>query len=101
MQVVERRREQATEVVSIPLLWRGARQGGVVEPRREPATEAGRGAVVKGRQVLPDTRIRLSHLLSFPLRGNELLNHWIPAFAGMTARPAVRRLSGIAKGLSE
>ena len=34
--VVERRREQAAEVVSIPLLWRGARQGGVVgvEPQQ-------------------------------------------------------------------
>ena len=31
MQVVERRREQTAEVVPIPLLWRGARQGGVVE----------------------------------------------------------------------
>ena len=39
MQVVELRREQAAEVVSIPLLWRGARQGGVVEPRREQAAE--------------------------------------------------------------
>ena len=30
-EVVERRREQAAEVFPIPLLWRGARQGGVVE----------------------------------------------------------------------
>ena len=29
----------AAEVVPIPLLWRGARQGGVVEPRRKQATE--------------------------------------------------------------
>ena len=27
------------EVVPIPLLWRGARQGGVVEPRLEPAAD--------------------------------------------------------------
>ena len=33
--VVERRRAQAAEVVPVPLLWRGARQGGVVEPRLE------------------------------------------------------------------
>ena len=32
--------------------------------------QEGRGAVVKGRQVLLDTRLRLLHLLSFPLRGN-------------------------------
>ena len=31
--------EQAAEVVPIPLLWRGARQGGVVEPRLEQAAE--------------------------------------------------------------
>ena len=31
-EVVERPREQAAEVVPVPLLWRGARQGGVVEP---------------------------------------------------------------------
>ena len=28
------------------------------------------GTAVKGRQVLPDTRLRLLHLLPFPLRGN-------------------------------
>ena len=39
MQMVERRREQAAEVVPVPLLWRGARQGGVVEPRLEQAAE--------------------------------------------------------------
>ena len=33
MQVVERRLERAAEVVPVPLLWRGARQGGVVESR--------------------------------------------------------------------
>ena len=43
MQVVERRREQAAEVVPIPLLWRGARQGGVVEPRLEQAAERSPG----------------------------------------------------------
>ena len=31
----------AAEVVPIPLLWRGARQGGVVEPRLEQAAEEG------------------------------------------------------------
>ena len=40
MQVVERRWEQAAEVVPIPLLWRGARKGGVVEPRLEQAADA-------------------------------------------------------------
>ena len=39
MQVVERRREQAAEGVPVPLLWRGARQGGVVEPRLEQAAD--------------------------------------------------------------
>ena len=33
----------AAEVVPIPLLWRGARQGGVVERRREQAAEEGGG----------------------------------------------------------
>ena len=42
-EVVERRREQAAEVVPIPLLWRGARQGGVVERRREQAAEMNLG----------------------------------------------------------
>ena len=41
MQVVERRREQAAEVVPIPLLWRGARQGGVVERHLEQAAREG------------------------------------------------------------
>ena len=48
--VVERRREQAAEMVPIPLLWRGARQGGVVarqggvvEPRLERAAEMNPG----------------------------------------------------------
>ena len=31
--VVERRQKQAAKVVPIPLLWRGARQGGVVDLR--------------------------------------------------------------------
>ena len=35
-----RRREQAAEVIPIPLLWRGARQGGVVEPCLERRTES-------------------------------------------------------------
>ena len=39
---------------------------------------------MKGRQVLPDARIQLSHLLSFPLRRND--GGGIPAFAEMTAR---------------
>ena len=47
MQVVERRLEQAAEVVPILLLWRGARQGGVVEPRLEPAAEESRREVVE------------------------------------------------------
>ena len=41
--MVEPRREQAAEVVPIPLLWRGARQGGVVESRLEPAAERSPG----------------------------------------------------------
>ena len=43
IQVVERQREQAAEVVPVPLLWRGARQGGVVELRLEPAAERSPG----------------------------------------------------------
>ena len=62
MQVVEPRREQAAEVVERRL----EQAAEVVEPRREQAAEEGRGVVVKGRQVLPDARVRLSHLLSFP-----------------------------------
>ena len=37
--MAERRRAQAAEIVPIPLLRRGARQGGVVEPRLEQAAE--------------------------------------------------------------
>ena len=40
--MVERHWEQAAEVVPIPLLWRGARQGGVVEQRLERAAEESR-----------------------------------------------------------
>ena len=43
--VVERRREQAAEAVPIPLLWRGARQGGVVA--RQGEVVARQGEVVK------------------------------------------------------
>ena len=57
MQVVEPRLEQAAEVV---------------EPRLEQAAEEDEGTVVKGRQVLPDARLQLSHLLSSPLCGNGL-----------------------------
>ena len=32
--------------------------------------------------------------------GMNYVNHWIPAFAGMTEGAAVRHLSGMAKGLS-
>ena len=42
-EVVERRLEQAAKVVPIPLLRRGARQGGVVEPCREQAAEMNPG----------------------------------------------------------
>ena len=55
---------------------------------------------VKGWQGLTDARVRLSFLLSFPLRGNGLLHHWIPACAGMTKGAKVRNLSGMAKKLS-
>ena len=40
-EVIERRREQAAEVVPIPLLWRGARQGGVVK-RRQKVKKSGK-----------------------------------------------------------
>ena len=46
--MVERRWEQAAEVVPIPLLWRGARQGGVVKQRLERAAEESRK---EGRRV--------------------------------------------------
>ena len=49
--MVERRWEQAAEVVPIPLLWRGARQGGVVEQRLERAAE---GSRKEGRGVKED-----------------------------------------------
>ena len=42
--VVERHQEQAAEVAPIPLLWRGARQGGVVEPRLPAAGRSGTSA---------------------------------------------------------
>ena len=41
----------------------------IVIPAQAGIQEGG-GMVVKGRQVLPNARIRLSHLLSFPLRGH-------------------------------
>ena len=49
MQVVEPRRERAAEVVPIPLLWRGARQGGVVEPRLPAAGRSGTSGREKSR----------------------------------------------------
>ena len=49
MQVVEPRLEPAAEVVPIPLLWRGARQGGVVEPRLPAAGRSGTSGREKSR----------------------------------------------------
>ena len=66
----------------------------------EGRNPGGRGWEVKGWQVLADAGVRLSCLLSFPLCGNGLLNHWIPACAGMTKGAEVKNLLGIAKGLS-
>ena len=51
-EVVKRRREQAAEVVPVPLLWRGARQGGVVEPRLERRPKNPAFAVIYGQEVL-------------------------------------------------
>ena len=42
----------------------------MIERRLEQAAEEGGGTVMKGRQVSPDTRGRLSPLLSFPQGGN-------------------------------
>ena len=50
--MVERRREQAAEDARSRPAQAGIQEG---------------GAVVKSRQVSPDARVRLSHLLSFPL----------------------------------
>ena len=58
MQVVEPRLEQAAEVVPIPLLWRGARQGGVVE-RCLPAAGrygTGRRGIQWSKQAMPAER---------------------------------------------
>ena len=41
----------------------------LVIPAKAGIQEGG-GTVVKGQQVSPDARVRLSPLLSFPLRGN-------------------------------
>ena len=72
MQAVEPRREQAAEVVPIPLLRRGARQGGVVEPRLKQAAKESRRA---GRGVGRIARLTLAgitHMWSFPPGGNGL-----------------------------
>ena len=93
MQVVEPRlpacllrqagQEEAAEIVPIPLLWRGARQGGVV----------------KGWQVLPDARVRLSRLLSFPLCGNGLSKPpCLLQAGGFRPAPACSRQAGMTVG---
>ena len=51
--VVERRLEQAAEVVPIPLLWRGARQGGVVEPRLPVCSGRPQAGLEKAAKVVP------------------------------------------------
>ena len=75
--VVEPRREQAAEVVPIPLLWRGARQGGVVEPRlkRRPRNAGERAGVLDEFRlvfVCTEQTCINSPGLSFPLSGNAL-----------------------------
>ena len=62
--VVERRREQAAEV-PIPLLWRGARQGGVVEPRLEQAVEMNPERI---QSELPQATYRSNFMRAFPAR---------------------------------
>ena len=72
----------------------------IVIPAQAGIQEGG-GAVVNGWPILADGALGGHPFkLSFPLCGNVLLNHWIPAFAGMTEGAAVRHLSGMAKGLS-
>ena len=48
-EVVERHLERAAKVVPVPLLWRGARQGGVVEPRLPAAGRSGTSGRDKSR----------------------------------------------------
>ena len=64
-EVVERGQEQAAEVVPIPLLWRGARQGGVVEPRLEPAAEMNPERI---QAELPQVTYRSNFMRAFPAR---------------------------------
>ena len=77
----------------------------MVEPRREQAAEESRkgaaGMLVR-TPAFPGSR-RYNKTLSCHSRYAEMysLNHWIPAFAGMTKETAVRYLSGMAKGSPE
>ena len=60
--------------------------------------------MVKGWKVLADGAFGCRFcVLSFPLCGNVLLNHWIPAFAGMTPwlRGMKRKLAGMSLGNSD
>ena len=59
------------------------------------------GAVVNGWPILADGALG-GHPLSCHSRcaGMDCLNHWIPAFAGMTVGAVVGIFSGMAKGLS-
>ena len=69
--MVERHQKQAAEVVPIPLLWRGARQGGMVERRLEQAAEASRK---EGRRVelsFPHQRECIYKPLDSSLRWND------------------------------
>ena len=56
--------------------------------------------MVKGWQILLDARVQLSHLLSFLPRGNDVSKPLDSSFRWNDGGAAVRRLSGIAKGLS-
>ena len=58
--------------------------------------------MVKGWQVLPDSTFgyRACDCHS-RYAGMTCLNHWIPAFAGMTDWAGVRNFPGIAKGLRD
>ena len=65
MQVVERSREQAAEVAPVPLLWRGARQGGVVEPHLEQAAEMNPGRSASSAEPMDSFRVSIT----YPMRG--------------------------------
>ena len=62
----------------------------MVEPRLEQAAEEGGGVVVKGWQALADALDWYSCGCHSRLAGMYVINHWIPAYAGMTTGAEVK-----------